>query len=120
MEMENESPSKPRFGRSFWLVIASVGLLMAFVAVPNFIKARATRAKNPCIANLKQIDGAVQQWALENNKTATDTYSLSDTTLLQYLKNSRLPVCREGGRYLPGSTVSATPRCTLGGDGHSL
>ena len=108
---------------SNWLLWAGLFVFLALVgvALPNFIKARATRAKAPCIASLKQIDGAVQQWALENKKTATDTYSLSDPTLLAYLKGSVLPpACPDGGRFLPGSNISAAPRCTHGGPGHTL
>src|SRR5579871_5721695 len=63
------------------IVVAIIGLLAA-IAIPNFVRARTTAQKNACIANLKQIDGAVQQWALENKKTSTDTYLLTDTTVL--------------------------------------
>jgi len=103
-----------------WFVLCAVVGIGLAIVVPNFIKARATRAKNPCLANLKQIDGAVQQWALENKKTATDTYSLSDSTLLAYLKGSVLPICPGGGRYLPGRFISSDPRCSIGGQGHTL
>jgi len=51
------------------IVVAIIGLLAA-IAVPNFIKARENSQKNACIANLKQIDGAAQTWALEQ-KIAT-------------------------------------------------
>src|SRR5262245_54264603 len=42
--------------------------LIALRAVPAFIRARTTSAKNACINNLRQIDGAKQQWGLENNQ----------------------------------------------------
>ena len=51
------------------IVVAIIGLLAA-IAIPNFVKARTTAQKNACVANLKQIDGAVQQWALEQKKTS--------------------------------------------------
>ena len=54
--------------------------------------------KHECIQNLKQLDGAVQMWALQNKKMATDTYSLSDTSLLSFLRASALPVCPLGDR----------------------
>lgn len=74
--------------------------------------------KESCIANLKQIDGAVQQWALEYKKAATDRYSLQDPSLLAFLRGSVLPVCPAGGAYAPGSTVSADLTCTV--PGHTL
>ena len=54
------------------IVVAIIGLLAA-IAIPNFVKSRVTAQKNACISNLKRIDGAVQQWALENKKQSTDT-----------------------------------------------
>ena len=99
------------------IVVAIIGLLAA-IAIPNFVKARATAQKNACIANLKQIDGAVQQWALEQKKAATDTYATTDTTLLSYLKGSLLPACPGGGTYTAGATVSASPTCSV--SGHTL
>jgi prepilin-type N-terminal cleavage/methylation domain-containing protein len=101
------------------IVVAIIGLLAA-IAIPNFVKARATAQKNACIANLKQVDGAVQQWALEQKKQATDTCALTDTTLLAYLKGSTLPACPGGGTYSAGSTVSGAPTCSLSASGHTL
>ena len=99
------------------IVVAIIGLLAA-IAIPNFVKARATAQKNACIANLKQIDGAVQSWALEGKKAATDTYLLSDTTLLAYLTGSAAPACPGGGTYSAGATVSGYPTCDQ--SGHTL
>ena len=102
------------------IVVAIIGLLAA-IAVPNFVKARTTAQKNSCIANLKQIDGAVQQWAIENKKAATDTYALTDTTVLAYLKGSTLPACPGGGSYSAGSSISGSPGCSLSSSsGHTL
>ncbi len=102
------------------IVVAIIGLLAA-IAIPNFVKARATAQKNSCIANLKQIDGAVQQWALEQKKVATDTYAMTDTTLLPYMKGSVMPTCpATGSAYTAGATVSASPGCPNASLGHTL
>ena len=69
-----------------------------------------------CIENLKQIDGAIQQWALENKKQATEPVELKG--ILSYLRGSLLPLCAAGGIYSPGPSVSATPTCTV--PGHTL
>ncbi|KAF0177280.1 MAG: hypothetical protein FD161_2508 [Limisphaerales bacterium] len=74
--------------------------------------------KDSCIANLKQIDGAIQQWALEYKKVAADRYSLQDLSLLAFLRGSVLPLCPAGGTYAPGSTVSVEPTCSM--LGHTL
>src|SRR5512137_2677819 len=52
------------------IVVAIIGLLAA-IAIPNFVRARTTSQMNACINNLRQIDGAKQQWALET-KQATN------------------------------------------------
>jgi prepilin-type N-terminal cleavage/methylation domain-containing protein len=46
------------------IVVAIIGLLAA-IAIPNFVTARKTSQTNACINNLRQLDGAKQQWALE-------------------------------------------------------
>src|SRR5471032_2335133 len=53
------------------IVVAIIGLLAA-IAIPNFIRARATSQMNACINNLRQIDAAIQQDALENHHLASD------------------------------------------------
>ena len=99
------------------IVVAIIGLLAA-IAIPNFAKARATAQKNSCIVNLNLIHGAVQLWATEQKKAATDTYALTDKTVLSYLKGSLLPACPGGGTYSAGSTVSGSPTCSV--SGHTL
>jgi len=47
------------------IVVAIIGLL-ASIALPNFVKARQASQRNACMNNLRQIDGAIQQYALEN------------------------------------------------------
>jgi prepilin-type N-terminal cleavage/methylation domain-containing protein len=67
------------------IVVAIIGLLAA-IAIPNFVRARTQSQKNACINNLRQIDGAVQQWALENKKASTDSAAFTDIS--DYLKSS--------------------------------
>ena len=54
------------------IVVAIIGLL-ASIAIPNFVKARTTAQMNACISNLRQIDGAIQQWALDTKQGDTAT-----------------------------------------------
>ena len=74
------------------IVVAIIGLLAA-IAIPNFIKARTTAQKNACINNLRQIDGAIQQWALENKQGPASAVKFTDIS--GYLKNS--VICPAGG-----------------------
>lgn len=96
----------------------------AQAVVQNFAQAQAVPSgaaataalKNACIANLKQIDGAIQQWALENRKVAASPVNMRGAA--EYLKGSMLPLCPAGGIYTPGSTVSGVPTCSI--PGHTL
>jgi prepilin-type N-terminal cleavage/methylation domain-containing protein len=75
------------------IVVAIIGLLAA-IAIPNFVHARATSQQNACINNLRQIDGAKQEWALEFKAAATATPGSSD--IQPYMgrgSGGSLPVC---------------------------
>jgi prepilin-type N-terminal cleavage/methylation domain-containing protein len=84
------------------IVVAIIGLLAA-IAIPNFVKARATSQANACINNMRQIDAAENEWALETGKSSSSGVTPSLTTdLTPYIKlNSAgaVPPCPAGGAY---------------------
>ena len=59
------------------IVVAIIGLL-ATIAIPNFMRARTTAEKTACINNLRQIDNAKEQWAMESKATPTATPTISN------------------------------------------
>jgi hypothetical protein len=89
--------------------------LMMAIAIPNFVKARDTAQMNACVNNLRQIDAAKNEWALENNKKSTDTPTQND--LAHYMKNGQFPACPKGGTYTIGA-VGEAPICSI--PGHQL
>ncbi len=94
------------------IVVAIIGLLAA-IAIPNFVKARATAQANACINNLRQIDAAVNQYALENKKMSNDTVTLD--VLKPYIKldsGSNIPSCPAGGNYNV-TDCKTSPTCSL-------
>ena len=95
------------------IVVAIIGLLAA-IAIPNFVKARATSQANACINNLRQIDGAVNEWALETRQTtgATLPYPTALTPYIKLNANSSIPGCPAGGTYSVAG-VGSTPLCSL-------
>jgi prepilin-type N-terminal cleavage/methylation domain-containing protein len=96
------------------IVVAIIGLLAA-IAIPNFVKARASSQASACINNLTQIDGAAQQWALEWNHKTGDaiTYPNDLTPYIKLNSASSIPVCPSGGQYAD-ALVGGSPTCSLG------
>ena len=95
------------------IVVAIIGLLAA-IAIPNFVKARATAQQNACINNLRQIDAAANEFALEKGKSTGATITMT-TDLTPYIKlNSAgsLPPCPAGGTYTC-TAVGTSPACSL-------
>jgi len=93
------------------IVVLIIGILMA-IAVPNFIKARENSRRNSCVANLKEIDGAKEQYAMDN-KLATGDNTITMALLTGangYLKST--PSCPSSGAYTINA-VGTNPTCSL-------
>jgi len=94
------------------IVVAIIGMLAA-IAIPNFVKARNTAQANACINNMRQIDSAIQQWALEKGKKDSDPIDTTGADGVQtYIKGQKMPTCPAGGDYSVPGPVSATPSVT--------
>jgi prepilin-type N-terminal cleavage/methylation domain-containing protein len=96
------------------IVVAIIGLLAA-VAIPNLVKARVNAQTKGCISNLKQIDGAKEQWALENKKSAGSAVDTSGVAA--YIKGGATPLCPAGGTY-SYNAIDTDPACSI--SGHTL
>jgi prepilin-type N-terminal cleavage/methylation domain-containing protein len=90
------------------IVVAIIGLLAA-IAIPNFVKARQTAQRNACIQNLKQIDGAKEQWALESKQS--QGAAVDEAAVNAYIKGGA-PTCPGGGTY-SYNPVGQNPTCTV-------
>jgi prepilin-type N-terminal cleavage/methylation domain-containing protein len=74
------------------IVVAIIGLLAA-IAIPSFVHARTSSQQNACINNLRQIDGAKQNWALDNKESPTTTPLSSDIQTYLGRGTGSLPWC---------------------------
>jgi prepilin-type N-terminal cleavage/methylation domain-containing protein len=74
------------------IVVAIIGLLAA-IAIPNFIHARTESQTNMCIDNLRMLDAAKQQWALEHGEVSTSTPQSTDIQPYLGRGNGMLPIC---------------------------
>ena len=106
------------------IVVAIIGLLAA-IAIPNFLKARSTSQQNACINNLRQIDAADQQWALETGQAPTAAVVAANIT--PYLGRGAggslnsvvcpLDPAKAFASSYTITTVGVTPTCAINGTG---
>ncbi len=120
--MKNNTSRKAGFTLvEIMIVVAIIGLLAA-IAIPNFVRARTTSQMNACINNLRQIDGAKQQWALETKQATNATPSYA--AISPYLKNA--VTCPAGGSSATFANtytindVSTKPVCQIVAATHVL
>jgi Mg-chelatase subunit ChlD len=100
------APRLPGWQLQQWLLpigLAAVLMILAAISVPNFSRARESASLNSAANNWRRLEGAKEQWALENKKSPNDRVTLED--LKPYLKNNRLPLPVKGERDSLG-TVS--------------
>ncbi|MEO8376394.1 MAG: prepilin-type N-terminal cleavage/methylation domain-containing protein [Candidatus Sumerlaeota bacterium] len=91
------------------IVVAIIGILIA-IAVPSFLRAREISRRNACQENQSKIDGAKQQWALEQNKPADAEPTWDELTgNSNYIRKS--PVCPSSGSYVIGA-INEDPSCS--------
>jgi competence protein ComGC len=87
--------------------------LLAAIAIPSFVKARDVSQRNACINNMRMIDAAKEQAAMEHNYKEGDT--VPEKEVSSYLKSgfSGL-VCPSGGRYTI-KPLGQEPECSVHG-----
>jgi type IV pilus assembly protein PilA len=102
------------------IVVAIIGLLAA-LAIPGFVKARKQSQGRRIINDARQMDAAIDQWALENGKKDGD--AVDTTGAATYLKTAWLTNDLLGAAYGIGNvgtgqvTVAATTKSALQGVG---
>ncbi len=92
------------------ITILIIGILSA-IAIPNFLSARTRARRNICMTNLKRIDSAKEQWAMDFKKSVGDACANTDIagtgSYLNYF-----PACPLGGTYTT-QVVGTKPTCSF-------
>jgi prepilin-type N-terminal cleavage/methylation domain-containing protein len=98
------------------IVVAIIGVLAA-IGIPSFLHARTRAQATACINNLRQIESAVQQVAIEKGLHVGDTinYPNDVTAYIKLNSDGSIPPCPAGGDYSV-ATVGTIPQalCSLG------
>ena len=90
------------------IVVLIIGILLA-IAVPNFVKARESSRQKACVSNLKQIQSASEQWAMDKKQAGSATPLDADLFGSGNYVTIK-PTCPAGGTYAIG-TVDSDPTC---------
>src|SRR5437899_1741637 len=82
------------------MIVVAIIALLASIAVPGFLRARKRSQASRIINDLRLIDSAVDQYAIETNKISGATVNVSDWT--NYLK-------RGSNLYVTGKDILGNP-----------
>jgi prepilin-type N-terminal cleavage/methylation domain-containing protein len=88
------------------IVVLIIGILLA-IAVPNFVRARQNSRVQTVVSNLKQIEAAKEQWAMDTGASSTAAVTSADL-VPNYLKSWPVGPVGVGTDYVPGA-MSADP-----------
>jgi hypothetical protein len=121
------SGSEKKLSPMFYFVVTAIAVcfFVCFIS-PDFIQEPWTSPGNACINNMRRIEAAKKEWALEHNAKTDDVVTVSDIKPYldrdldpngkPYLKidsKGNLPKCPSGGTYTIGK-VGEPPTCSVG------
>jgi prepilin-type N-terminal cleavage/methylation domain-containing protein len=78
------------------MIVVAIIALLAAIAVPGFLRARKRSQATRVLNDLRMIDAAVDQYAIETNRSTGNTVNTADWT--QYLKKGS--VLYNGGKSI--------------------
>jgi prepilin-type N-terminal cleavage/methylation domain-containing protein len=70
------------------MIVVAIIALLAAIAIPGFLRARKRSQASKILNDLRMIDSAVDQYAIETNRKTGDTVAITDWT--NYLKKGSL------------------------------
>jgi type II secretory pathway pseudopilin PulG len=97
-----------------FVIVLGLALVIAFILLANWNKAKKTAHHNQCINQLRLIDAAQEQYMLEHHLTIHSAPPPLKA-LSSYFGKSGIPQCPDGGTYtLYGN--GQPPTCSLGSE----
>lgn len=112
--MKHFSTSRRGFTLVEIMIVVAIIALLASIAVPGFLRARKRSQAVRILNDLRLIDSAVDQYAIETNKMTGSTVGVADWT--NYMKKSTT-LYNTGANLLGhtygAQTVDSLPKCPL-------
>ena len=94
------------------MIVVAIIALLAAIAVPNFLRARKRSQATRILEDLRVIDAAIDQYAIETNKGGGAAVAWTD--IQSYLKNGSVPYFSGGkdlyGNAYTGFSVDSVPK----------
>ena len=80
------------------MIVVGIIAMLAAISIPNFVRARSRSQRSVCINNLRQIEQAKQQWAMETRQLSSAVPQRSDIDpYIGRAGNAGNVVCPSGG-----------------------
>lgn len=96
------------------MIVMMIITILLEIAVPNFLRSRASSQKGTCISNLKHIDAAKEEWAMDTGAPQGAAVQMSDIAGTYLAGPNTGPVCPGGGTYTTHQ-VGTDPTCNAAG-----
>lgn len=112
MSQQRSKPFVAQGGR-----LAQLAPLVFLTAIMCSVSASASHPVNPmlvCVANLRQIEAAKEQWMLERKIPANHLPTQEEEREIYGLVRGGKPACLQGGTYVIGA-AGAPPKCSAHG-----
>jgi hypothetical protein len=100
------------------IAVSAIACILVVLAIPNFLPVHRAEF-NFCINNLRLIDSAKKQWALENHKTNGNVTWEDLRPYIGVGPELQMPKCPDGGVYIVGK-LGEPPKCSIGGPDHTF
>lgn len=91
-----------------------LGYFIFVILIPGFVAVKYVSNRNDCVNNLRQLQAAKNEWALENGIANGTLVAANDITpYIQLDSRGQLPKCPAGGTYILGR-VGEDVKCSIG------
>lgn len=87
------------------MIVVAIIALLAAIAVPNFLRSRKRSQATIIVDDLRQIDSAIDQYSIENNKKSGDSVAWADVQ--KYIKTGTR-LYSSGNKDVLGNTFTIT------------